>query len=1385
MNNFIEIFLFIISRAIKIIGDIINTLLHPFHFFFPKKRFQPPETPPPLINKNNEKYPKKGDASVRNVIFIIDLYNNQLHEKNINMDNLIKYLSYILSWRHRRASGEVPAPAERRQWRRAWVCLLLQLFSITSPVVAAVTTPQPSAWASDLLNRPAQVYQLAPGETSEMIAERLGLTLPQLQTYNQFRSFSKPFAHLSAGDELDIPASGMKITPSSALTPSAPPSAEKTADLTGDDSTARLAGQLNGLAGIAASGDISNAATEAARSAITGTASQTIEQWLGQFGTVQAQLSMNDDWRLEDSSIDWLVPLYETPGNLLFTQLGWRNKDDRNTVNLGLGMRLFTTDSMVGFNSFYDADITGDNRRLGLGLEYWRDYITASANGYFRLTDWHQSIDFADYDERPANGWDIRLNGWLPAYPQIGGKLVYEKYYGESVALFGSDDSQRQKNPYAITTGIHWTPFPLLTVGLDHRAGEDDQKEASINLQLTWKPDESWGSQISSSEVDGMRRLSGSRHNLIDRNNNIILDYRKQMLIKSSVGPSAIKDVPGSAHSVTVQVNSKYPLQQVSWDNAAFLAAGGTFTQTDITQARLTLPAHRASQTSVGVMKQTMVPVTNFYVLTATAVDNNGNRGTPQELTVEVLPPQLSFSGEMMVTGDNAPADGKTPVTVIATVLDSNGAPFADQTVNMKVVYADGSEHVRDTVTDAKGQTQNAITSTVSGKATVTATAGNISQQSIITFTDIAISAERSSLTVSPDTIVADGVSFSTLSLAANNQSGQPQSGLNDVIFRVTGVDGASVTRTEEISPGVYVARLSGTQAGQVQVTPATTGITFTELTRTVTLTGNDATAGIAPGALSVLNDGAKADGAAQNRVRATVADANGNPLAGQTVSFSADNGASIAVSGITGADGGVTVSLSSTVAGASTVTASVNGSGQTVTVNFVADDATAGIAPGALSVLVDGAKADGTAHNRVRATVTDANGNPLAGQTVSFSADNGAVIGASSTTDVNGETTMPLKSVTSGQSKVTASFNGSSQEVIVNFVAGDADTATSTISATPVSVVADGTSESVIILTLKDINGNAVVGQSVAFSSSLAGSFVGNVTDHDDGTYTAALTGRKIGQTNITAQVNGSAFSVTPAVVTLVAGNPDAAHSSLVSGSGSILADGNASARLTITLKDIYDNVVTGQTVNFISSLQGTTVGNVTDNDDGTYTADLTGTSEGITSITALVNGSAFSVPAVSVELIAILTLSTNGKNYSSTSGFPGTGFRNADFQILLNGSVPANYTWSSNRPWVQVSNNGKVTLAGTPSGGSKTVTLTGNSSYGGTPQVYTFTVNHWFTTPGNLKMNGNDGRDYCSSNGAVQISAIDGDDVFQEWGGLNAYPASDFGTVADSEFI
>ncbi|MCN4574879.1 Ig-like domain-containing protein, partial [Escherichia coli] len=75
------------------------------------------------------------------------------------------------------------------------------------------------------------------------------------------------------------------------------------------------------------------------------------------------------------------------------------------------------------------------------------------------------------------------------------------------------------------------------------------------------------------------------------------------------------------------------------------------------------------------------------------------------------------------------------------------------------------------------------------------------------------------------------------------------------------------------------------------------------------------------------------------------VTDAFGNALAGQTVSVTAGNGATVAPTVITEPDGMVEISVTSQTAGISVITASVNNSSLSRNVTFVADVRTAQIA--------------------------------------------------------------------------------------------------------------------------------------------------------------------------------------------------------------------------------------------------------------------------------------------------------------------------------------------------------------------------------------------------------------------------------------------------------
>ncbi|WP_248783311.1 Ig-like domain-containing protein, partial [Escherichia coli] len=272
---------------------------------------------------------------------------------------------------------------------------------------------------------------------------------------------------------------------------------------------------------------------------------------------------------------------------------------------------------------------------------------------------------------------------------------------------------------------------------------------------------------------------------------------------------------------------------------------------------------------------------------------------------------------------------------------------------------------------------------------------------------------------------------------------------------------------TVEIS---VTSQMAGTSA-------VTASINSSSQSGDVTFIADASTAQIAD--LVVIKDGSEADGSTANTLRARVTDAFGNALAGQTVSVTADNGATLSPTVITGPDGTVEISVTSQTAGISTVTATINSSSQSRDVTFIADVRTAQIAD--LVVIKDGSEADGSTANTLRARVTDAFGNTLAGQTVSVLGGNGATTAPTVITGPDGTVEISVTSQTAGISVVTASINSSSQSQDVTFIA---DVRTAQIADLVVikdGSVADGATANTLQVKVTDANGNALAGQTVS----------------------------------------------------------------------------------------------------------------------------------------------------------------------------------------------------------------------------------------------------------------------------------------------------------------
>ncbi|EHZ8748687.1 intimin type beta [Escherichia coli] len=438
-------------------------------------------------------------------------------------------------------------------------------------------------------------------------------------------------------------------------------------------------------------------------------ASSQLQAWLQHYGTAEVNLQSGNNF--DGSSLDFLLPFYDSENMLAFGQVGARYIDSRFTANLGAGQRFFLPENMLGYNVFIDQDFSGDNTRLGIGGEYWRDYFKSSVNGYFRMSGWHESYNKKDYDERPANGFDIRFNGYLPSYPALGAKLMYEQYYGDNVALFNSD--KLQSNPGAATVGVNYTPIPLVTMGIDYRHGTGNENDLLYSMQFRYQFDKPWSQQIEPQYVNELRTLSGSRYDLVQRNNNIILEYKKQDILSLNI-PHDINGTEHSTQKIQLIVKSKYGLDRIVWDDSALRSQGGQI-------------QHGGSQSAQDY--QAILPAyvqggSNIYKVTARAYDRNGNSSNNVQLTITVLPngQVVDQVGVTDFTADktSAKADGIEAITYTATVK-KNGVAQANVPVTFSIVSGTATLGANSARTDGNGKANVTLKSATPGQVVVSA----------------------------------------------------------------------------------------------------------------------------------------------------------------------------------------------------------------------------------------------------------------------------------------------------------------------------------------------------------------------------------------------------------------------------------------------------------------------------------------------------------------------------------------------------------------------------------------------------------------------------------------------------------------------------------------
>ena len=956
----------------------------------------------------------------------------------------------------------------------------------------------------------------------------------------------------------------------------------------------------------------------AAAGIAAGIANQRMETWLNQYGHAQVNLSFPGG-----GDLDLLFPMLDTADYLIFTQGGIRRDTDdkRTTSNIGLGVRGFTGNWMLGVNSFYDYDITGENSRYGIGTEAWTDYLKLSANLYQRITDWHQSgvEDMEDYDERPANGYDVRLAGWLPSYPNVGMNATYEKYFGKNVAL--DDHTDLADSPSAVTVGLNYTPIPLVTLGAEHRSGSNTN-DSRVFLNFNYRLGVSMADQTDPDMVGLARTLAGSRYDMVERNNTIVMQYKKQDLITLSL-PATVSADANSTVSLTADVRAKYGTESVDWDYSSIVNAGGSVTQQSRESLLITLPAWKAEQGSV-----------NTYRISAVAYDSRHNKSNSAETVVMVHKARNDISS-FVVVNDNALADGNTQNTVRLTVIDTQtNQPVPGLAV--KFATSAGTLLAASATTDAQGMATTEITSVVAGEAKITATLenGNAADVSVTFLPDEA--ATLSDLKITKDNAVADGKATNVVQASVTDARGNAVAGIT-VAFSAG--NGAVLENTSVVTDakGLASTTLTNLSMGTTVVTATANNVSRSVNT---TFTADVATAFIS--SLTVDQDSSPADGKTTNTATVTVLDAQGHPVPGIAVAWQADKGTVKFSSGSsnTGADGKVSVQFTDTVAESTNITAVLaNGSSQSQPSHFSVDLTALKISRFDVAQQI---KADGRTVSTATVIVVDAANTPQANVVVNWTVDGTASLaGPTSTTDTSGQAVMTLTDAKAETVNVTVtvSVSGATQTKTTTFVA-DTDTAVvSTLVINQDSSVANGSAANTATATVLDANNNPVAGAAVVWSADKGTVRFGTQDTTDaNGHVSVTFTDTVAETAQITATLGGSS-QTEPSK--FVADAATAVVSTLVINQDGSVANGSAANTATATVLDANNNPVAGAEVVWSADkgtvrfgTQGTTDAN------GHVSVTFTDTVAETAQITATLGGSSQTEPSKFVGDAATATL-------------------------------------------------------------------------------------------------------------------------------------------------
>ncbi len=553
-------------------------------------------------------------------------------------------------------------------------------------------------------------------------------------------------------------------------------------------------------------------------------------------------------------------------------------------------------------------------------------------------------------------------------------------------------------------------------------------------------------------------------------------------------------------------------------------------------------------------------------------------------------------------------------------------------------------------------------------------------------------STSASTIAATPASIVANGSSTSLLRVQLVDASSNPiNTCTNTVAFTLKGgTQGTPNVGAASCTAGIYTGTVTSPTAVGSGIFGFTINGSAAVATASVSYTAgppSTSASTIVASPTSII-----ANGTATSTLTAQLKDASGNSIAtcANTVAFTLNSGTqgSPAVGAGSCSAGVYTATVTApTAVGSGTFGFTINGSAATATavVNYTAGSPSNGANGNLISASPLSVVADNTATSSISVTLRDANGNPATdtvAHTIVFTKTGAGTTTPAAPTctiaaNANPATcSVTVKSATVGTASFTATDNGTAvsngSPISVNFIAGPPSNTASgnLLSATPLSVMADGTSTGTVTVALQDANGNATVdtvAHTIGFVHTGAGTPSATsctiAANANPARCSITVTSTVAGAASFTATDNNgtttqSVANGSPAVINFTANAADPARSGVRTVTSPVTANGSATDVLEAFVGDVNGNPVAGSVVTFSPTANITFSGTCTTNAAGTcqVTAKTT------------VAGSYTSGASIASGALSGSGVSSGGNTYGATAAY-----------VFTAGAVdPANSTMS-----------------------------------------------------------------------------------------------------------